>query len=203
MNRSSGWAVLSLALVLGGCSGQEPAENAAPASPPAQQQAAEPAPAPEAGAPAAPEGVPQAVTPEPAPTAAAPAATPQPQAEAPRPVEAKTAPPAALPTPAVQPAQAVQAAPQEPAPAAAKAAVPKDVIVLTGSPLGGVRLEHKLHATRVGNNCATCHDPSRPGKLHEPMAQSGTCIDCHKAENAKGKKAPVNCMDCHKQENKS
>jgi hypothetical protein len=116
-----------------------------------------------------------------------------------------TTAPAAAPAPATTPApaQAVQAAPREPAPAAAKAAAPQDVIVLTGSPLGGVRLEHKLHAVRAGNNCATCHDPSRPGKLHEPMAQSGTCIDCHKAENAKGKKAPVNCMDCHKQENKS
>lgn len=39
------------------------------------------------------------------------------------------------------------------------------------------------------------------GAFHNPVAQSGTCIDCHKSENAKGKKAPVNCMDCHKQEN--
>ncbi|MGE0029846.1 MAG: cytochrome c3 family protein [Steroidobacteraceae bacterium] len=127
-------------------------------------------------------------------------------------------------------APAPPAAPPEPAPAASKAAVAKDVIVLTGSPLGGVRFEHKLHVARTGNNCATCHHPSRPekpasapqqacsschmakaaapmktirqGAFHNPMAQAGTCIDCHKAENAKGKKAPVNCTDCHKQENK-
>ena len=126
-------------------------------------------------------------------------------------------------------AQAIQAAPQKPAPAPAKNAVASDVIVLTGSPLGGVRLQHKLHAARAGNNCVTCHHPPKPekpasapqqacsdchmakaaapmktiyqGAFHNPVAQSGTCIDCHKAENAKGKKAPVNCMDCHKQEN--
>jgi hypothetical protein len=108
--------------------------------------------------------------------------------------------------------------------------VAKDVIVLTGSPLGGVRLQHKLHAARAGNDCTTCHHPSKPekpasapqqacsdchkakaaapmktiyqGAFHNPAAQSGTCIDCHKAENARGKKAPVGCMDCHKQENK-
>ena len=127
-------------------------------------------------------------------------------------------------------AQVTPAAPQAPAPAPAKSAVAKDVIVLTGSPLGGVRFEHKLHATRAGNDCTTCHHPSKSekpasapqqacsdchkakaaapmktiyqGAFHNPMAQSGTCIDCHKAENAKGKKAPVGCMDCHKQENK-
>lgn len=205
MKQPAGWVVLALVFVLGGCSEQKSVEDAAQASPPAQHQAAEPAPATEATAPAPTEAVPQTATEEPAAAAAAPA--PQPKAEALRPAEAKTAPvaaqtPAAAPAQVVQPAQAVQAAPQEAAPAASTAAVPKDVIVLTGSPLGGVRLEHKLHATRVGNNCATCHDPSRPEKLHDPMAKSGTCIDCHKAENAKGKKAPVNCMDCHKQENK-
>ena len=111
-----------------------------------------------------------------------------------------------------------------------KAEVPKDIMVLTGSPLGGVRFEHKLHVTRAGNNCATCHHPSRPEKaasapqqacsdchtkvaaapmktkhqaaFHDPMAQSGLCIDCHKADKAKPKKAPLGCMDCHKKENK-
>ena len=37
--------------------------------------------------------------------------------------------------------------------------------------------------------------------FHNPTAQAGLCIDCHKAENAKGKKAPVKCADCHKKEN--
>ena len=95
--------------------------------------------------------------------------------------------------------------------------------------MGGVRFEHKLHIARAGNNCATCHHPSRPEKpasapqqacsnchtsvaappmktkrqaaFHNPTAQSGTCIDCHKAESAKGKKPPLKCMDCHKKEN--
>ncbi|MGE0029849.1 MAG: cytochrome c3 family protein [Steroidobacteraceae bacterium] len=111
-----------------------------------------------------------------------------------------------------------------------RAEAPKDVIVLTGSPLGGVRFEHKLHVTRADNDCATCHHPSRTQKpasapqqacstchtkvaaapmktkhqaaFHDPMAQSGTCIDCHKAVKATAKKAPLGCMDCHKKESK-
>jgi hypothetical protein len=42
------------------------------------------------------------------------------------------------------------------------------------------------------------------GAFHKgPTAAAGVCIDCHKAENAKGAKAPVapKCMDCHKKEN--
>ena len=34
--------------------------------------------------------------------------------------------------------------------------------------------------------------------FHDVKAQSGTCIDCHKKENAKGKKAPLKCQECHK-----
>lgn len=37
--------------------------------------------------------------------------------------------------------------------------------------------------------------------FHNPTATAGLCIDCHKAEDAKGKKAPVKCADCHKKEN--
>jgi hypothetical protein len=106
---------------------------------------------------------------------------------------------------------------------------PKDTYILKGSPLGGVKFEHKLHQGRVGTKCDTCHHASKPEKpakaaqescldchtkppqagmktglqaaFHNPTAQAGTCIDCHKAENAKGKKAPVTCMNCHKKEN--
>jgi hypothetical protein len=106
---------------------------------------------------------------------------------------------------------------------------PKDSYILKGSPLGGVKFEHKLHQERVGTKCDTCHHASKPEKaakaaqesclnchtkppqagmktglqaaFHNPTAQAGTCIDCHKAENAKGKKAPVTCMNCHKKEN--
>lgn len=229
MSQPAGWAILSLVLALGGCSEQKSAENTAPASLPAQEQAAEPAPAPEAAAPAQPEAAPQTAAQAPPPAAATPA--PQPKAEEPQPAAAKQAPvDAPTPAAAAAPVQATQAAPQQPAAAAPKTAAPPDVIVLTGSPLGGVRLEHKLHATRAGNDCTKCHHPSKPekpasapqqacsdchmkkatapmktiyqGAFHNPMAQSGTCIDCHKSENAKGKKAPLNCMDCHKQENK-
>jgi nitrate/TMAO reductase-like tetraheme cytochrome c subunit len=111
-----------------------------------------------------------------------------------------------------------------------KKVIPKDVVVLTGSPMGGVRFEHKLHADRAGNTCVGCHHASKPEKphtapqqacsdchtkvaaapmktryqaaFHNPTAQAGTCIDCHKTENAKGTKAPLKCVDCHKKENK-
>jgi len=235
MNKLAGWAVLTLAvfLVIGGCSEQISGEGASEASTAAQAQPAGPEPAPQAAAPAQTEAAPQLAMqePSPAPAAAPPTPAPQPKTEAPRPPEAKPAT-AEVPAPAVTTAsaQAIQAAPQQPAPAPAKNAVAKDLIVLTGSPLGGVRLQHKLHVARAANNCATCHHPSNPqkpasapqqacsdchmakaaapmktiyqGAFHNPVAQAGTCIDCHKAENAKGKKAPVGCMDCHKQENK-
>jgi Zn finger protein HypA/HybF involved in hydrogenase expression len=106
---------------------------------------------------------------------------------------------------------------------------PKDTVILKGSPLGGVKFEHKLHTARAANKCETCHHASKPEKaatapqqactdchtkppqpgmktglqaaFHNPLAQAGTCIDCHKKEAAAGKKAPVKCMDCHKKEN--
>ena len=233
MNRLTGCVALSVALVLllGGCSGKQSGEAASQASPPAQEQSSQPGPAVQDAPAAAPETVAQPGTQEPSAAAAPAAPAPQPKAETPRAPEtqavAKAEP---MPPVAAPPAPAVAAAPQEPPPTEYRKAVPKDVIILKGSPLGGVRFEHKLHVARAGNNCATCHHPSRPEKpasapqqacsdchtnaatapmktkhqaaFHNPTAQSGTCIDCHKAENAKGKKAPLTCMECHKQENK-
>ncbi len=106
----------------------------------------------------------------------------------------------------------------------------KDTYILKGAPMGGVKFEHKLHAERAESKCDTCHHASKPEKALEqpqqactgchtktatpPMktttlaafhknatATAGNCIDCHKAENAKGKKAPTKCMECHKKEN--
>lgn len=233
MNRSTRWAVLSLALVLvlGGCSGKQSSEGASQASPPAQEQSIQPETAQQDVPAAGPETVAQPETQESSAAAAPPASAPQPKAETPRTPEAQPVA-KAEPTPQVvaQPAPAVAAAPQEPHPTASSKAVPKDAIILKGSPLGGVRFEHKLHVARTGSVCATCHHASKPEKpasapqqacsdchtnaaaapmktkrqaaFHNPAAQSGTCIDCHKAENAKGKKAPLTCMECHKQENK-
>lgn len=112
--------------------------------------------------------------------------------------------------------------------AEAKKVRPKDVYILRGSPIGPVKFEHKLHQERAGNKCETCHHPSRPekpataaqqsclechtkplqagmktgvqGAFHNPMAKNGTCIDCHKMQNAQGKNAPTKCTDCHKTE---
>lgn len=233
MNRLTGWVTLSLALVfvLSGCSGKQSSEAASQASPPAQEQSSQSEPAQQDVPVTGPETVAQPGTQEPSAAAAPPASAPQPKAETPR-VPETQAVAKAEPTPpvAAQPAPAVAAAPQEPPPTESRKAVPKDVIILKGSPLGGVRFEHKLHVARTGNNCVTCHHASKPEKpasasqqacsdchtnaatapmktkhqaaFHNPTAQSGTCIDCHKAENAKGKKAPLTCMECHKQENK-
>ena len=105
-----------------------------------------------------------------------------------------------------------------------------DTVILKETPvMGGVKLMHKLHVERAANKCETCHHASKPAKanttpqqacrdchtktaaapmktklqaaFHNPTAQAGNCITCHKTENAKGKKAPVKCADCHKKEN--
>lgn len=34
--------------------------------------------------------------------------------------------------------------------------------------------------------------------FHDVKGESGTCIDCHKKENASGKEAPLKCQECHK-----
>ena len=116
--------------------------------------------------------------------------------------------------------------------AQAQAKPKTDPIILKGSPLGGVKFEHAKHVEKAANKCETCHHASKPEKANTsppqgcqschtknavapmktnaaaafhkgPMAQAGVCIDCHKAENAKGAKAPVapKCADCHKKEN--
>jgi len=100
---------------------------------------------------------------------------------------------------------------------------------MTGSPTGGVKFEHKLHAKDRGITCETCHHTSKPEKplasreqncrdchtktatpqmktktqaaFHDPMAKRGLCIGCHIASIAKGKPAPTKCGECHKKQN--
>jgi class III cytochrome C family protein len=104
-----------------------------------------------------------------------------------------------------------------------------ETVVLKGSPLGGVKFEHKLHAQDRKVACVTCHHASKAekpmasanqkctdchtktaaapmktptrGAFHDAMSKKGTCIDCHVAEVAKGKKAPTKCAECHKKAN--
>lgn len=127
------------------------------------------------------------------------------------------------------PTALLQGPPGKTAVAETKQALPKDVVFLRGSPLGAVKFEHKLHSQARSTKCETCHHPSRrekpaatlqqacsdchtkvaispmktklQGAFHNPTAAAGTCIDCHKAESAKGKVAPVKCLSCHKKEN--
>ena len=108
---------------------------------------------------------------------------------------------------------------------------PPEVVVLKGAPMGGVKFDHKAHSVTNKIKCETCHHASKPEKpltspqqactdchtktatppmktklqaaFHNPTAQAGLCIDCHKEEIAKGKKAPApgKCAECHKKEN--
>lgn len=127
------------------------------------------------------------------------------------------------------PTAVLQGSPGKTKGVAATKALPKDVVILRGSALGAVKFEHKLHSQARSAKCETCHHPSRPEKpatalqqacsdchakvaitpmktklqavFHNPTAAAGTCIDCHKAENVKGKVTPVKCLACHKKEN--
>ena len=104
----------------------------------------------------------------------------------------------------------------------------EDVITMTGAKLGGIRLNHKEHVEHAGGRCEACHHESRPEKhetkayqacrdcharplpagvkttrqaaFHAANAQKGICIDCHREQNAKGKKAPLKCVECHLKE---
>ena len=106
-----------------------------------------------------------------------------------------------------------------------------DTLILKGAPLGGVKFTHKVHAEgHAANKCETCHHASKPEKaatapqqacrdchtkppqpgmktatqaaFHNPMAKTGTCIDCHLKMNAAGKAAPVGaCAKCHNKAN--
>src|SRR5215212_2030434 len=102
---------------------------------------------------------------------------------------------------------------------------PATPIILKGAPMGGVKFEHSKHAVK----CDTCHHASKAEKpmasahqkctdchtatatapmktklqaaFHNPTAQAGICIDCHKKEAAAGKAAPTKCMQCHQKAN--
>ena len=98
--------------------------------------------------------------------------------------------------------------------AAAQAAKePAGVVILKGSPMGGVKFDHKAHAHGRVPKCETCHHPSKPEKpmkaaqercqdchttpavppmktktqaaFHDPMAKKGLCVDCHQQAVAK------------------
>jgi hypothetical protein len=95
------------------------------------------------------------------------------------------------------------------------------------APNGAVKFNHKTHAASF--KCEQCHHASKPEKanataheactdchtnpakppmktklqaaFHNPTAQTGTCIDCHKKEVAAGKKPPTKCTECHNKAN--
>jgi Na+-translocating ferredoxin:NAD+ oxidoreductase RnfC subunit len=103
---------------------------------------------------------------------------------------------------------------------------PAGPVILKGAPMGGVKFDHKTHATV---KCESCHHAAKAEKapkapqeactdchtkvaaapmktklqaaFHNPTAKGGLCIDCHTMEAGKGKPAPTKCADCHKKEN--
>ena len=210
----SSFLLVVLCLSLAGCGGKQSEESPkTEGAKPAATQAAEPQ---DTATPA--QAKPEAASAEPAQK--------KPAAASAEPVQMKPEATGAEPAkPAVAPASTPAAAPV----AREKKAAPRDVAILKGAALGAVKFEHKLHAERAGKKCETCHHASRPEKpgtvaqesclnchtrppaagmktglpaaFHNAAAQAGACIDCHKAENARGKKAPTKCLDCHKKEN--
>jgi hypothetical protein len=100
---------------------------------------------------------------------------------------------------------------------------PPDSVTLP-APRGAVKFDHAAHV-KIGK-CVECHHASKPqkpaksqfekcgdchtragspqvkvklqGAFHNPQATAGTCIDCHKRQNAAGKEVPTKCAECHK-----
>jgi hypothetical protein len=98
-----------------------------------------------------------------------------------------------------------------------------DTVVLKAA-MGNVTFPHAAHSKIAGTKCTDCHHASKPGMakktdfqpcrdchtkpatapvkaalpqpFHNPTAQTGLCIDCHK--KAASDKAPTKCAGCHK-----
>ena len=202
-------AMLLVALmVIDGCGSSQKTSASPAAEPSAQPAAAQPA----AAQPAAAQPQPS----QPAPAVTAPARSESAAKPAAKSVAAATSPATAAPaTQAAAPAKADQNAPE--------------TIILKGAPLGGVKFLHTAHSKDRNLKCETCHHAAKPDSpaaasaqrctdchtpvakppiktkrqaaFHNPMATAGVCIDCHKAENAKGKKAPTKCQECHQKAN--
>jgi c(7)-type cytochrome triheme protein len=89
----------------------------------------------------------------------------------------------------------------------AGAAFAADSIVMKG-PFGDVAFPHKAHQDKL-KDCDACHKQfaKEAGSIEKAIA-AGTlkkkdamkvCVDCHKADKAKGAAAgPVGCKECHK-----
>jgi hypothetical protein len=101
---------------------------------------------------------------------------------------------------------------------------PPTVVVLKGSPMGGVKFDHAKHSKMEGVKCEQCHHASKPekpsktahencqdchtktatppmktsaqGAFHVAMAKSGLCIDCHAKAIAAGKTAAPAAGKC-------
>lgn len=210
----SSFLLVVLCLSLAGCGGKKPEESPkTEGAKPAATQAAEPQ---DTATPA--QKQPEATNAQPAQKKPA-GASAEPAQKQPEAASAEPAKPAVVPASTPPPAPVAQE----------KKVAPRDVAILKGAALGAVKFQHKLHVERAGKKCETCHHASRPEKpgtvaqesclnchtrppaagmktglpaaFHNPLAKAGVCIDCHQAENARGKKAPTKCVDCHKKEN--
>ena len=84
-----------------------------------------------------------------------------------------------------------------------------DRFALDGGGKGEIDFPHKIHQETLGD-CKACHDvfPKELGVIKKMKTQktlkrkqvmNDTCIACHKAYKAEGKKfGPIRCNECHK-----
>ena len=103
-------------------------------------------------------------------------------------------------------------------PQAAHKIPPEKAVIQFKTPAGDVLFKHEQHAEKYGVTCEKCHgslrdkpeEPPKPCsachlKTETPKVPSlrdavhKKCGDCHKEQQAKGKKAPLatQCNGCH------
>ncbi len=91
-----------------------------------------------------------------------------------------------------------------------------DTVVLTGSPMGGVKFTHKVHSTdHAAKKCETCHHPSKTEKPLAKANQPQKCTDCHTKTAVAPMKTKLQaafhdpmakagtCISCHVEQNKA
>jgi hypothetical protein len=102
------------------------------------------------------------------------------------------------------------------------------VVVLKGSPMGGVKFNHTEHSAIKDVKCEMCHHAAKAGvamkaaqqkcqdchvktpvapmktntmnAFHAAMAKGGLCADCHAKSGGEAPK-PSPCTNCHKKAN--
>jgi hypothetical protein len=72
-----------------------------------------------------------------------------------------------------------------------------------GAKQGAVKFDHEKHGLKQAGDknaasCKKCHDAVKDVKAGDMKNPAHTaCLDCHKTDESKAKKAPVACTGCH------